>query len=160
MSEKKKMKAIDRLAYFGYNFLHFFIFIVEYFIIVTIFLTIGFKVIWNENIIEILAQKEMHLMIILSYSLGLVIGLIYLARTLRVLLRTNLYIVDGYIFKKHKFKQNHSDSTTTITRKVRAISNDKSVSTDWISCSRWLYRQEEPSVYIVVYNNKGLDFYR
>lgn len=160
MSERRKMRLIDRLAYFGYYFLHFFLFIVEYFIIVTIFLTIGFKLFFHLNPIEVLAQKEMHLMIILSYSLGLVVGLIYLARTLRVLLRTNLYITDGYIFKKHKFKENHSDSTTTITRKVRAISNDKSVSTDWIRCSRWLYKQEEPTVYIVVHKNKGIDFYR
>ena len=160
MDNRKKMNIKDKLAYFGYYFLHFLFFIMVYFIILTIFLAVGFKLLWNQNIIEILAQKEMHLIIFLCYALGVVIGLFKLSRTLNVLLKKNLYITEGYIFKKHAFKKNLSDSTTTITKKVRVISNDKSISTDWLSCPNLLYNQEKPHVYIVIHNNKGIDFYR
>ena len=51
MSERKKMSFIDRLSFFGYHFLHLFLFLLEYSIVVTIFLAIGFKIVFNESII-------------------------------------------------------------------------------------------------------------
>ena len=160
MSERKKMSLMDRLSFFGYHFLHLFLFLLEYSIVVTIFLAIGFKIVFNESIIDLINQGELKIVILLIYLFGLITQLGYIIRVLNVLLRRDLYVTQGHIFKKHSFKQRSSDSTTIITKKVRAISNDESVTTDWKTCSGWLYRQNEPQVYIVVHKNKGMDFYR
>ena len=123
---------------------------------------IGVLIVWHQNIINVIKSdvKGVLPIIIIAYCFGILIELIYLAKTLNVLCRRNVSVTDGHIFKKHTFKKNYSDSTTSYFKKVRAISEDKSVSTDWIHAPKKLFREEEAKVIIVVCNNKGIDIYR
>ena len=162
MSNRRKMTLTDKLIYFWYHFKYFLLNVFIYCIIVTIFLLLASLIVWHESIISVIASdvKGMIPIIAIAYGLGILVELISLAKTLNVLCRRKVSITDGYIFKKHTFKKNYSDSTTSRFKKVRAISNDKSVTTDWLHAPRKLFREDEAKVIIVVSNNKGIDIYR
>ena len=153
MNNQELMTRSDKLKYFGDKFKNILIYTIYFLIILNIFLFLGFKLILHDNL------KDTELYFYGLNILVIVVMILKLLKILNILLRKNIFIVNGYISKKHRFKKNDSDNFTSIISKAKATSDDKSITTKWIRYPNRYFKLGKPKVKIIVYKNKAIDFY-
>ena len=153
MNNQELMTGKDKLKYFGYKFKNILIDTVYFLVFLNIFLFLVFKVIFHDSFKD-------DLYFFYGFNILVIIIMIFnLLKTLNILLKKRIFIVNGYISKKHTFKTHYSDSSTTMSSKAKATSDDRSITTKWIDYPHRYFKLEKPRVKIIVYKNKAIDFY-
>ena len=100
----------------------------------------------------------------IAFLIIFMVSIIPHAFRFKIMFGKDLYVVDGHIYKTHKFNKISTGGTTyrsfgSPLSFAKAMSDKGNITTDWILYIKKYLKVENRSVKMFIKDNKGIDFY-